>query len=139
MQQHKKTWPFARLYWPGIYESERWAQLKKPDKAVMHCLLNRANGDYIAWPSIRELKRGTGYDRRAIERAIDRLVAGGHMRLEQKRGARNRYYVESWNPEAMQDQEKHGTQNTVVHKRQSTVFSDQKKAKVRYREARTLV
>lgn len=138
--QLKKSWPFARLYWPAIYESERWAQLKKPDKAVLHCLLLRANGEYVAWPSIPELERATGYDRRAIERAIGRLVAGGHIRLEQRRGARNRYYVDVWKPESIKaNNVKYGTQNTVVHKRQSTVFSDQKTSQVRYPGVRASV
>ena len=94
---------FARVYWIRIYDSELWHNLSKSARAVLNVLLNRANANYIAFPSLPMLESDTGYEEKAIHRAIDELKDKKAMEIIQKNGARNRYKLDMWKPENQND------------------------------------
>lgn len=51
--------------------------------------INRATGE--AWPSQARLAEAAGVTPRAIQYALQKLIAGGHLKVRRKRGLANRY------------------------------------------------
>lgn len=50
------------------------AELKGSPLAVFLCLVLHLDQDYRAWPSVEIIAKETGYDRRTVSRALEKLV-----------------------------------------------------------------
>jgi DNA-binding MarR family transcriptional regulator len=73
--------------------------LSKGERAVIYSLLHRANENYIAFPSLRELMLDTGYEIHSILRSIRSLSEKKLIIVEKRNGMKNRYNVSSWMPD----------------------------------------
>lgn len=77
------------------------AELKGSPLAVFLCLALHLDQDYRAWPSVEIIAKETGYDRRTVSRALEKLVDKeliiiNRRRSESQMFANNRYKVQAF-------------------------------------------
>lgn len=77
------------------------SDLKGSQLSVFLCLALHLNQDFRAWPSVSIIAKETGYDRRTVSRALEKLVRKKLIVIEKRRGegqqfANNRYEVQAF-------------------------------------------
>jgi len=87
-QSKVKSRGILRPFIPAAWREALLADLSGPELEVLLAYLTHANGDDLAWPSLRSLSKTTGYGINAVKKARRLLTGRGLLApVEQERKA----------------------------------------------------